>query len=144
MFNITISLAHLFIRFFTFCFYLQHVSFFLAPFMGTLLKKFSNQLCLSIVKPKKISLVSGNRSDKFFLITHPPAICIRIYIFKFKNNKQRTTKKQESKKAEESNEEKRLSLENRLKINKSTDARVKIFLVTRIFRNKSIIFFWPY
>ena len=71
-------------------------------------------------------------------------MCIRIYIFKFKNNKQTTTKKQESKKAEETNEEKRLSPENRLKINKSTDARVKVFNVTRIFRNKSIIFFWPY
>ena len=55
------------------------------------------------------------------------------------------TKKQGSKKAKETNEEKEISPESRSKIfKKIVAAWVKIFLVTRISRNKSIIFFFGF
>ena len=59
-----------------------------------------------------------------------------------KSNKQTTTKKQESKKAKETNEEKGISPESRSEIfKKFVAARVMIFLVTCISRNKGIMFF---
>ena len=60
--------------------------------------------------------------------------------FQFQKTNKHEKKKQEYKKAKETKEEKRISMENRLK--KLICGRpVKIFLVTRISRNKS--FFWP-
>ena len=58
---------------------------------------------------------------------------ITIHIFKFKKQQ---NKKQEAKEAKEINEQKRISAQNRF-----AAARVKIFLVTRISGNKSIICF---
>ena len=57
---------------------------------------------------------------------------------KHQTNKQKNHK---SKKEKETKEEKRISMAKRLK-NKFAAARVKIFLVTRISRNKGS-FFWP-
>ena len=60
---------------------------------------------------KKSNLVSGNRPGEIFFITYPPAsrMCIRIYIFDFKNKQ---TSKKEYKKAKETKEEKIISVEN--------------------------------
>ena len=66
-------------------------------------------------------------------------MCTKIYISHFKEHKQ-AKKPENTKKAKETKEEKRISPENRSK-KKLVAVRVKIFLVTRISRNKSI--FWP-
>ena len=97
------------------------------------------------LRPRKSSLVSGNRLGKnlLSLTCLHSGMCIRMYIFNFK--KQQTNKKteQESKKVKEkeTKEEKRISQENRLKKNFFAVARVKIFLVTRISGKKR--FFGP-
>ena len=58
-------------------------------------------------RPKKSSLVYGNRPGENFFMTHPSGVkCVSEYTFLIsKNNKQRN-KKQESKKAKETREEK--------------------------------------
>ena len=71
---------------------------------------------VNFVRPKKRSLVSGNRPGKNF-IYHSLARLIQYvseYTFVIlKNNKQtNNNKKQESKKAKETKEEKRISSEN--------------------------------
>ena len=86
-----------------------------------------------VLRPKKSSLVSGNRLGEKIFITHHPhsRMCIRIYIFNFKKQTNKQKNKQEYKKAKETKEERKKSLENRLK-NKFAAARVKIFLANRI------------
>ena len=71
-------------------------------------------------KAKKVALFPQIGRVKIFFFTHPPhnRICIRIYIFNFKSKKNITGKS--------------------IKNNKFAAARVKIFLVTRIFFNEQL------
>ena len=92
---------------------------------------------------KESSIVSGSRLVENFLITHHPhsRMCIRIYIFNFKNkqtseNKTKNTKKQ--KKLKKNRDSGKSSKK------KFAAARVKIFLITLISGNKNFFtFFLP-
>ena len=66
-------------------------------------------------------------------------MCSRIYIIDFKKQQTNQIKNQEPIEANETEEKKRISPKNWLK-NKFAAAWVKIFFVTRISGNKSIIF----
>ena len=90
---------------------------------------------------KKSSIVSGSRLVENFLITHHPhsRMCIRIYIFNFKNkqtseNKTKNTKKQ--KKLKKNRDSGKSSKK------KFAAARVKIFLITLISGNKNFFTFF--
>ena len=91
------------------------------------------------VRPQKRSLVSRNRpGEKFLSLNRPHSrMCIRIYILDFK--KQQTNKKTRIKKTKETKEEKNIS-GKWIKRKKFAAARVRVFLVTRISRNKSGLF----
>ena len=101
------------------------------------MKKYENydEKCYVYWGQKKVVLFPEIDWVNFFLsLTRPHSrMCMRIYIFNFK--KQRN---QEYKKVKETKEEKKISPENWLK-NKFAAARVNNFLVTRISGN--IIFF---
>ena len=68
---------------------------------------------LKELRPKKLKFCFRKSAGwkNFLSLTHPRSrLCIKIYIFNLKNNKQ-TTKKQESKKAKKTKEEKRIYLQ---------------------------------
>ena len=71
---------------------------------------------VNFVRPKKRSLVSGNRPGKNFIYHSLARLIQHVSEYTFvilKNNKQtNNNKKQESKKAKETKEEKRISSEN--------------------------------
>ena len=90
---------------------------------------------------KESCLVSGNRPGENFFITHLPAqsnVYQNIH-FLFQKNNEQTNKNNKNKEKTKLKTKKKIS-GKWIKKNKFAAARVKIFLVTSTFRNKSNFF----